>query len=112
VTAYEDCQLATLQLIRHIITTSAKLSNLFPHHSINHGICTVYFTYLTMNSSQFQISCIQKMDNKPHFTVSRAFRHLEHFKPTEQYVNNIYFPWIGFCGFPVNDGSQRACAKS
>jgi hypothetical protein len=47
------------RLVMHVITTFSELSLHFPHHSITHGISTVYFTYL-MNISQFHISCIQK----------------------------------------------------
>ena len=96
----------------HVITTFVELSNTFSHHSITHGIFTVYFTYLTMNISQFHISCIQKTYNRPHFTVGRVLDHLEHFKCTEQYINTLCFSCIGICGLPVNKGRQRACAKS
>ena len=68
-----------------------ELSNPFPHHSITHGIFTVYFTYLTMNISRFHISCIQQTNNRPYFTVGGALDHLQHFKRTEQYVNTICF---------------------
>jgi hypothetical protein len=37
---------------------------------------------------------------------------LEHFKRKEQYVNIICFSHIGVCGLPLNEGRQRACAKS
>ena len=50
---------AAPRLVMHVITTFVELCNLFPHHSITHGIFTVYFTYLTMNISRFHISCIK-----------------------------------------------------
>jgi hypothetical protein len=65
-----------------------------------------------MNISRFHISCIQKTDNRPYFTVGGALDHLEHFKHTEQYINTICFSHIGVCGLPMNEGRQRACAKS
>ena len=105
-------QPAAPRLVMHIITTFVELSNLFSHHSITHEIFTVYFTYLTMNISRFHISCIQKTDNRPYFTVGRKLDHLEHFKRKEQYVNTTCFSRIGVCGLPVNEGRQRACAKS
>ena len=46
------------------------------------------------------------------FTVGGALDHLEHFKHTEQGVNTICFSHIGDCGLPVNEGRQRAWAKS
>jgi hypothetical protein len=95
----------------HVITIFVELSNPFPHHSITHGIFTVYFTYLTMNISRFHIYCIQKADNTPYFTVGGALDHLKQFKRTEQYVNTICFSRIGVCGLPTNKGRQRACAK-
>ena len=49
---------------------------------------------------------------KPYFTVGGALNHLEHFKCTEQYVNTICFSRIGVCSLPMNEGKQRACAKS
>jgi hypothetical protein len=67
---------------------------------------------LTMNICQFHISCIQKTDNRPYFTVGRPLDHLEHFQCTEQYVNTICFSRSGVCGLPLNKGRQRACAKS
>jgi hypothetical protein len=108
----EDRWPATLQLVMHVITTFVELSNPFPHRSITHGIFTVFFTYLMMDISQFHISFIQKMDNRPYFTVGGALNHLEHFKHTEQYVNTICFSCIGICSLPVNEGRQRTCAKS
>jgi hypothetical protein len=65
-----------------------------------------------MNISRFHISCIQKTDNRPYLTVGGALDHIEHFKRTEQYVNSICFSRIGVCGLPMNEGRQRACAKS
>jgi hypothetical protein len=105
-------QLAALQLFVHVITTFIELSNPFPHHSITHGIFIIYFTYLTMNISQFHISYIQKTDNRPYFTVGGMLDHLEHFKHTEQYVNTVCFSLIGVCGLPVNEGRQCTCTKS
>jgi hypothetical protein len=100
------------RLVMHFITNFVELSNPFPHHSITHGIFTVYFIYLTMNISWFHISCIQKMDNRPYFTVGGALDYLEHFKCTERYVNTVCFSRIGICGLPLNEGRQDACAKS
>jgi hypothetical protein len=105
-------QLAALRLVVHIITTFVQLSNPFPHHSITRGIFTLYFTYLMIIISWFHISCIQKMDKRPYFTVGRVLNHLEHFKCTEQYVNIICFSHIDVCGLPMNEGRQRACMKS
>jgi hypothetical protein len=65
-----------------------------------------------MNISRFHTSCIQKKDNRSYFTVGGAIDHFEHFKRTEQYVHTICFSRIGVCGLPVNEGRQRACAKS
>jgi hypothetical protein len=96
----------------YIITTFVELSNPFPHHSITHGILTVYFTYLTMNISRFHVSCIQTTDIIPHFTVGGALDHLEHFKRTEQNVSTICFSRIAVCGLPMHEKRQRACAKS
>jgi hypothetical protein len=67
---------------------------------------------MTMNISRFHISCIQKTDNTPYFTVGGALDRLEHFERTEQYVNTMCFSRIGVCGLPMNEGRQRACAKS
>jgi hypothetical protein len=75
----------------HFITTFVGLSNTFPHHSITHGIFTAYFTYLTTNISRFHISCIQKTDTRPYFTVGGALDHLEHFKLTEKYLLFSYW---------------------
>jgi hypothetical protein len=95
----------------HVITTFVELSNPFVHQPITHSIFTVHFTYLTMNISRFHISCIQKTDNRPYFTVGGALDNLERFKRTEQYVNTICFSRIGVCRLPMNEGRQRACAK-
>jgi hypothetical protein len=96
----------------HVITILIELSNPFPHRSITHGIVTVYFTYLMMNISWFHVSCIQKTDNRPYFTITGALDHLEHFKHLKQYVNTICFSHIGVYGLPVNEGRQCPCAKS
>jgi hypothetical protein len=85
--------------------------NPFPHHSIIHGIFTVYFTYLTTNMSQIHISCIKITDNRPYFTVGGALDHLEYSKRTEQYLNTICFSHIGVCGLSVSERWRRACAK-
>jgi hypothetical protein len=103
---------ASPRLVMPVITIFFELFNSFPHHSITYGIFTVCFTYLTMNISRFHISCIQKTDNKPYFTVSEALDRLEQFKRTEQYVNTIFFSRIGVFGLPVSEERQRACAKS
>jgi hypothetical protein len=60
-----------------------------------------------MNISWFHISCIQKTENRLCFTVGEALDHLEHFKRTAQYVNNICFSRIGVCVLPMNEGRQR-----
>ena len=99
-------------LIMHIIMTFIELSNSFTYHSITHGILTIYVRYLSLYTSQFHISCIQKKDNRPYFTVGRALDHLEHLKRTEQYVNTICFFCIRIFGLPVNEGRQRTCTKS
>jgi hypothetical protein len=94
----------------HVITTFVELYNSFPHHSVTHGILTLYFTYLTMNISRFHISCIRKT-NKYYFTIGGALDHLEHFKRTEQYVNTVCFSRIGVCGLPMN-GEDSAHAPN
>ena len=96
--ACEDSRPAAPRLLMHVITTFVEHSDEFPHHSITHDIFTVCFTYMTTNISRFYISCIQKTDNKPYFTVGGALIGLEHFKRTEQYVNTICFSRIGVCG--------------
>jgi hypothetical protein len=80
---------AASRLIMHVFTTFVELSDAFPHHSITHGIFTVDLTYLAMNVSQFHISCIQKTDYRPYFTVGEPLDRLKHFKRTEQNVNVI-----------------------
>jgi hypothetical protein len=99
-------------VITDVIMPFFEISNPFLHHSITYGIFTAYFTYLTMNICRFHIYWIQKTDNRPYFLVGGALERLEHFKRTEQCVNTIWLSRIDVCGLPMNEGRQRACAKS
>jgi hypothetical protein len=77
-------QPAALWLIMHVITTFIELSNPLPHHSITHGIFTIYFT----GDDEYQLVsrlAFKTTDNRTYFTVSRVLDHLEHFKCTKQH---------------------------
>jgi hypothetical protein len=75
--ACEHRQPAAPWLVMRVITTFMELSNPFPHHSIIHGIFTIYLTHLTMNISQIHISCTQK-GITDHISARGAHDHLEH----------------------------------
>jgi hypothetical protein len=48
---------------------------------------------LTMNISWFHISCIQKKDNRPYFTVSVTLDHLGYFKNTIHQHYLLFLYW-------------------
>jgi hypothetical protein len=41
-----------------------------PYHWITHGMFSIQLTKVTMNVSQFHVSCIKEMDYGLHFTCS------------------------------------------
>jgi hypothetical protein len=62
-----------------------------------------------MNVSRFHISCIQKTNYRPYFTVGGPLDRLKHFKRTEQ--NVIQCPRNGVWVLLIDEGSQCTCAK-
>jgi hypothetical protein len=64
-----------------------------------------------MNVSRFHISCIQKTDYRPYFTVGGTLDRLKHFKRTEQNVNMIRCSRNGVWVLLIEEGSQCTCTK-
>jgi hypothetical protein len=79
---------------------SSSWTFVLPALNIQHHFLTLeslitpspYTAELSMNVSSADILCVQKMDHRSHFTVSRVISFLNHFKYSQK-----LFKWCNWC---------------
>ncbi|GBN98539.1 hypothetical protein AVEN_76043-1 [Araneus ventricosus] len=83
------------------------------YFAFTHGSSSVNFTNLPVNVCSRQVSCREKMYDRPYLAWGGRFDNLEHFKDTEQTVQVTYTAAIEHScsqGMPGHDASNRCCA--
>jgi hypothetical protein len=87
-----------------------KVSYSSPCNWITHGIFSIHLTKLTMNVSQFHVSCIQETDYRPHFMCSAFLDFLVHCKHTGWCVNVVRLSADCVCAFQKDQQTLHICS--